>query len=49
MNNVWDVRTEGMLVEITTEDDMIGLVPVDDIGDFLDAAIQRAHEATIKN
>ena len=49
MNNVWDVRTDGMLVEITTEDDIIGLVPVEDIGDFLDEAIQRAYEATMEN
>ena len=41
MNNVWDVRTDGMLVEITTEDDIIGLIPLEDFGKFMDALYRK--------
>ena len=48
MNNVWDVRTDGMLVEITTEDDIIGLIPLEDFGEFMDALVQRTYEETLE-
>ena len=50
MNNewVWDVRTDGILVEITTENDSIGLIPLEDFGEFMDALVQRTYEETLE-